>query len=215
MRCGSSSRPFDLTRSSGEGNGCRRSNLPGSAESRLRCIARFRRIPRGNSAGERGIRCHFFLDVLEHLFFPEEVLRETARLLKPGGVIIFCVPNALCLPARLLFLRGQWPLRESGLFDGGHIRFFTWRNLEEHLGPHFEIDRVSFQTVPLEPCYWAGLGRLAKIQKRFLRALSNLWPSLWALEFIFQIRPTCSGEPSPENGPHRETEHCAGRNARN
>jgi 2-polyprenyl-3-methyl-5-hydroxy-6-metoxy-1,4-benzoquinol methylase len=32
-------------------------------------------------------------NVLEHLYEPEEVFREVARVLKPGGVFLFKTPN--------------------------------------------------------------------------------------------------------------------------
>jgi SAM-dependent methyltransferase len=46
-------------------------------------------------------------DVLEHTIFPECVVREVFRCLRPGGCFMGSVPNDFRLRNRLRFLRGQ------------------------------------------------------------------------------------------------------------
>lgn len=66
------------------------------------------------------------LDVLEHLVDPWSVVRRCRDLLRPGGVLIVSVPNArnyrLSFP---LFFKGQFRLRDSGVMDRTHLRWFV------------------------------------------------------------------------------------------
>lgn len=59
-------------------------------------------------------------ELFEHLQFPDALVAEILRVLRPGGVIVGSVPNAYRLKSRLLFLRGRPP--ED---DPTHLRMFS------------------------------------------------------------------------------------------
>ena len=48
-------------------------------------------------------------ELLEHLQFPDALVAEIRRVLRPGGVLAGSVPNAFRLQSRLRFLRGKPP----------------------------------------------------------------------------------------------------------
>jgi SAM-dependent methyltransferase len=48
-------------------------------------------------------------ELLEHLRFPDALVAEVWRVLRPGGVFVGSVPNAFRLQSRLRFLRGLPP----------------------------------------------------------------------------------------------------------
>jgi SAM-dependent methyltransferase len=48
-------------------------------------------------------------ELLEHVRDPQDVLRETRRVLKRGGTLVGSVPNAFRLQSRLSFLAGRPP----------------------------------------------------------------------------------------------------------
>ena len=48
-------------------------------------------------------------ELLEHLRFPDALVAEARRVLRPGGVFVGSVPNAFRLQSRLRFLRGRPP----------------------------------------------------------------------------------------------------------
>jgi len=48
-------------------------------------------------------------ELLEHLRFPDALVAEVRRVLRPGGVFVGSVPNAFRVKSRLRFLRGRPP----------------------------------------------------------------------------------------------------------
>lgn len=68
-------------------------------------------------------------EVIEHLEFNREVLREIHRVTKPGGLVVVTTPNILNINSRLRFLWfGFWnlfgplPVKHGELYStGGHI----------------------------------------------------------------------------------------------
>ena len=59
-------------------------------------------------------------ELFEHLQFPDGLVREIHRVLRPGGVIVGSVPNAYRLQGRLRFLLGRPP--ED---DPTHLHMFS------------------------------------------------------------------------------------------
>jgi 2-polyprenyl-3-methyl-5-hydroxy-6-metoxy-1,4-benzoquinol methylase len=69
------------------------------------------------------------LDVIEHVVNAEQLLAESARVLRPGGFLVLSTPNFAWIPERLRILRGRPPAEE-----GYHYRFFTVRSLRAAFG---------------------------------------------------------------------------------
>lgn len=66
------------------------------------------------------------LDVLEHLRDPWAIVRRLHRGLAPGGVIIASIPNVRNFTALApLLLRNRWDLKDAGVLDRTHLRFFV------------------------------------------------------------------------------------------
>jgi SAM-dependent methyltransferase len=59
-------------------------------------------------------------ELLEHVRFPQALVAEARRVLRPGGVFVGSVPNAFRIQNRLRFLRGRQP--ET---DPTHVHMFT------------------------------------------------------------------------------------------
>jgi SAM-dependent methyltransferase len=59
-------------------------------------------------------------ELLEHVRFPQALVAEVRRVLKPGGVFVGSVPNAFRIQNRLRFLAGRQPDK-----DPTHVHMFT------------------------------------------------------------------------------------------
>jgi SAM-dependent methyltransferase len=67
-----------------------------------------------------------FLDVLEHLARPDEVLRRLTATMPEGGTVIVSVPNVGHLSVSLpLLLRARFDYGDAGILDRTHLRFFV------------------------------------------------------------------------------------------
>ena len=77
-------------------------------------------------------------ELFEHLQFPDALVEEVRRVLRPGGVLVGSVPNAFRVQSRLRFLRGRPP--ED---DPTHLRMFSPNAMHDLLGG-FERVQLSY-----------------------------------------------------------------------
>jgi SAM-dependent methyltransferase len=77
-------------------------------------------------------------ELFEHLRFPDALVGEIRRVLRPGGVLAGSVPNAFRVQSRLRFLRGRPP--ED---DPTHLRMFSPDAVRELLADFADV-RLDF-----------------------------------------------------------------------
>ena len=77
-------------------------------------------------------------ELLEHVRFPENVVADAHRLLRPGGVFVGSVPNMFNLHNRLAFLRGHRPDE-----DPTHLHMLSPDAVSTLLAP-FDDVRMAF-----------------------------------------------------------------------
>ncbi|PIZ68862.1 MAG: hypothetical protein COY11_05395 [Candidatus Portnoybacteria bacterium CG_4_10_14_0_2_um_filter_44_20] len=111
-------------------------------------------------------------EVLEHLFYPENLLGKIKNLLAPSAKIIVTVPNVLFWKNRLKIFFGKFDYASEGLMDRGHIHFFSWASLREMV----KESGYSF------------VGACHHFPTRGTKWLGKLLPGLFAYQFIVKIR---------------------------
>jgi len=120
------------------------------------------------------------LDILEHLPNPEEVVARLSQFLKGGGVMICSIPNIRYFKTlRDLFLFGDWEYQESGILDRTHIRFFTFKSIN-----NFFI-RLGFEIIRIE-----GINPSSSLKFKIANALlfNRFWDCKY-LQFACVVRP--------------------------
>jgi len=117
-----------------------------------------------------------FTEVIEHVENHRAVLREIARVLRPGGLVVITTPNILNLKSRLRFLFfGFWnlfgPLHVSAsdkYSTGGHINpisyFYLCHSLHDAgLEPVFSgIDQAQRSSIPALALLWLPITLLSR-----------------------------------------------------
>ncbi len=108
------------------------------------------------------------LDVLEHLFSPQDLLTQMKGATKK--FIIVGVPNFSSLPARLQVLRGKVP--ENNRPQKGHVYWFNYHTLSRVISEAgFSIEEIRMN-YPLERLPFVG---------SLIRFFGALFPNLFAL----------------------------------
>lgn len=127
------------------------------------------------------------LDVLEHTFDPAMVLTNLAELLRSGGCIIASVPNIGCVVGRATILAGRFPSAQCGLFDFGHIRWFTKSSLMRLICGMKQFVLSDWQGTTIPAVSKMGLWRTERLQTWLLKLLARHWSSMWGYQLVFRI----------------------------
>ena len=142
-----------------------RERVPG-AEFRVADVAKDG-IPYGDDTFEAVIA----LDVLEHLFTPEGLLREMVRV--SSRYVVVGVPNFSSLPARIQMVFGSVP--ENNKPSRGHAYWFNHRILSKLLGDHgLSIREVQMNHQLMQ----------MPLVGRLLAFLTRIFPNLFALSYV-------------------------------
>jgi 2-polyprenyl-3-methyl-5-hydroxy-6-metoxy-1,4-benzoquinol methylase len=119
-----------------------------------------------------------FVDVLEHLRNPLEVLTRFKNYLKKDGYIVISIPNVANWFVRLSLLLGRFNYSATGciILDPGHLRFFTLSTVRDMLR------KAGFREIHLD----ITVNVRGATRFPFIKALAKLWKKLFAGQFIIK-----------------------------
>ncbi|NUQ36919.1 MAG: class I SAM-dependent methyltransferase [Caldilineales bacterium] len=126
---------------------------------------------------------------IEHHFDPARSFDELARVLKPGGAFILCLPNIAHWRCRLWLLRGRFPIVPATPTDFTHLRFFTLTEIRAWL----HARGLAITHVDGSASLWVRQGFYpAWLRHPWLRPwytrLARRWPTLFARDLIIIAR---------------------------
>tara|TARA_R100000027_G_scaffold67357_1_gene65744 strand:- start:4879 stop:5505 length:627 start_codon:yes stop_codon:yes gene_type:complete len=118
-----------------------------------------RRVGVGEAFGEdweESFDCAVCLEVVEHLFNPEELAQTANRLLKPGGWLVVSTPYHGYLKNLTLSICNKWDFHHHPIRVGGHIKFWSKKTLVELFSEHgFKF--LSFNGSGRIPLLWKSM----------------------------------------------------------
>lgn len=121
-----------------------------------------------------------FADVLEHLRYPEVILKKYSQLLNKNSLIIASVPNVANINIRLGLLFGNWNYQKGGILDRTHLRFFT----EETMKRLFVDNGYRIIDIDSTPGFNFLILRYFKLLKILKERLCKINPKLFSTQFI-------------------------------
>ena len=95
-------------------------------------------------------------EVIEHLLYPRELIRAAKKCLKPGGKLIITTPYHGYWKNLTLALLGKTDRHFSPLWDGGHIKFFSVKTLNQLLAEE-GCEEIKFKFAGRLPYLWKSM----------------------------------------------------------
>ncbi|MCO6453227.1 MAG: class I SAM-dependent methyltransferase [Caldilineales bacterium] len=122
---------------------------------------------------------------IEHHFDPARSFDELARILKPDGLFILCLPNIAHWHHRWWLLRGRFPYVPATPTDFTHLRFFTLSEIRTWLRER----GIAIEHVDGSASLWVRGGFYPAWLRRppfrsFYTRLARRFPTLFARDLI-------------------------------
>ena len=124
--------------------------------------------------------------LLEHIAYPQKLLKDVHRVLKPGGVLIVAIPNVLFWEDRLRLLAGVWEYQQSGTFDYTHVRWYTAESMRRLLAEYGFVENQFYADG------WIPVPGLRFLIGKNLRNRLNVfacrkWPGLFGKQLRYRM----------------------------
>jgi 2-polyprenyl-3-methyl-5-hydroxy-6-metoxy-1,4-benzoquinol methylase len=103
-------------------------------------------------------------EVIEHLIYPRELLRNAKKCLKPGGNLVITTPYHSYWKHLVIALLGKADKHFDPLWDGGHVKFFSVATMTKIFQEEGFTD-IKFKFAGRTPYLWKSMlcsGILAK-----------------------------------------------------
>ena len=104
-------------------------------------------------------------EVIEHLYSPQKFLKNVYAALRPGGLVILTTPYHGYLKNLGISLFNQWDQHHHPEKEGGHIKFFSQKNLTNILISN-QFSDISFRNAGRLPFLWKSMVCRARKEKR-------------------------------------------------
>jgi 2-polyprenyl-3-methyl-5-hydroxy-6-metoxy-1,4-benzoquinol methylase len=151
-------------------------------------------------AAERLKQYHFdrimLQDILEHVRYPEKIMRDCAGMLSAQGQVLISVPNIANITIRAALLFGRFEYSERGILDRTHVRFFTRasaRRFIEQCGYEIVEQRASVMPIELALGLQAS-NPVMRVANRLLAMVTALLPSLFGYQLLYVARPRTTSQ---------------------
>lgn len=136
--------------------------------------------------------CVICSHVLEHICWPERLLRDIRERLSAKGVLVVALPNLFFYKNRWNLLRGRFEYEDSGLMDNTHFRWYSFRSAQALLAT------AGFDVVGAEADGSFPIPLLRRLVPRAVTRLVDVWasdafPGLFGYQMIFTARSQQGG----------------------
>lgn len=125
-------------------------------------------------------------DFLEHLKYPQQVLKDSLNYLVKNGVVIISVPNTGYWFVRILYFFNIRPKFDRTIFDRTHLHDFNLPKIRELLKKN-KLQEIQLQVTPiplpaLSPIF--NKNKIGFFLYYFNYFLAQKWPDFFAYQLI-------------------------------
>ncbi|WP_324611102.1 methyltransferase domain-containing protein [Moorena producens] len=103
------------------------------------------------------------VEVIEHFFYPKELVRLARKCINPGGHLIITTPYHGYLKNLVLAVSGKMDPHFHVFWDGGHIKFFSVKTLSKLLETEGYTD-IQFKFAGRLPYLWKSMLCCSKLK---------------------------------------------------
>ena len=132
--------------------------------------------------------------VLEHICYPQQLLKDIHGILNPGGSLIIALPNLMHFRSRWQLMKGNFNYQEYGIWDFTHFRWYTFRTgkrLLEEAGFRVEQAEVSGE-IPFEPKLKKVIP--ASARNGIYKLLKRISPGLFGFQLLYLAKPDANSQ---------------------
>jgi len=126
--------------------------------------------------------------VLEHIAYPDTLLKDIKRVLKNDALIVVALPNVFYYKARWQLLKGSFKQEESGIWDYTHLRWYSFKTAASLLVQYGFTIELATVTGDLPG---ASLFRKIfndKIRKKLFSILAKSSEGFWGYQLLYKAR---------------------------
>lgn len=111
-------------------------------------------------------------ELIEHLFDPIALLKESERILKPGGILVITTPNTATLQDRVRFIFGGRPRQLNR--TNPHLRLHISHSTPSSL--RRDLESTGFEPISLESNFvrWYFPSGIWKDSRKLAQIFPNL-----------------------------------------
>jgi ubiquinone/menaquinone biosynthesis C-methylase UbiE len=125
---------------------------------------------------------------IEHIFYPQKMIHECARVLKPGGRFMLMAPNIGHWRFRVWLVLGRFPYIKDTPTDELHIRFMTLYEAKKMCSQHgLETELTDGNAGLWSTGLYPSVFRIGYVRSLY-KLLARNYPSLFARDFILICR---------------------------
>jgi 2-polyprenyl-3-methyl-5-hydroxy-6-metoxy-1,4-benzoquinol methylase len=105
------------------------------------------------------------VEVIEHLYSPQQFVRRAHASLRPGGLFIVTTPYWGYFKNVLLAVTNRMDRALTTRWEGGHIKHYSYKTLRTTLEEN-GFEYLSFHGAGRSiPCFWMGMAIVARKRK--------------------------------------------------
>ena len=128
--------------------------------------------------------------VLEHIVYPEKLLKDIYKVLKPGGFLVVALPNIMHYKSRLKLIAGKFEYEDAGIWDNTHVKWYTFNSAKKLFTEYgFLIEKATVTgELPLNSLFSKIFS--ASIRKRIFAGLIKLSKGFFGYQILVKaIKP--------------------------